>query len=170
MSLAGAAAALGWAGGANGYSQLVMEETFLMDTMTCEGASCRRELIGANEALGVGAVMDCSPRKTYWHGSQDTGEFGWGCCAAPFELVEEGRYWRERTTLDFDRKLGRFDCCSLEFKKALQTSVKHRRYSTLSKRARSPLYRAPRRLPTVSSPTRTPTRWTRPLFPKRTMK
>eukprot|EP00752_Nemacystus_decipiens_P018756 g16816.t1 len=40
-----------------------------MDTTTCEGASCRKEIIGANEALGVGSVYECSARKTYWHGT-----------------------------------------------------------------------------------------------------
>lgn len=74
--MVGAALALGWASRVSGHSQLVMEQTFHMDTTTCEGASCRREIIGANETLGVGAVIDCSPRKTYWHGTLQNGRRG----------------------------------------------------------------------------------------------
>lgn len=79
MSLVGAALALGWVSRVSGYSQLVMEQSFHMDTTTCDGASCRKEIIGANEALGVGSVEDCSPRKIYWHGTLKNG--GWSMCA-----------------------------------------------------------------------------------------
>lgn len=78
--MVGAAMALGWVSRVSGHSQLVMEETFHMDTTTCEGASCRREIIGANETLGVGAVIDCAPRMTYWHGTLDNGGWGMRAC------------------------------------------------------------------------------------------
>lgn len=74
-----AALALGWVSCVRGRSQLVMEQTFHMDTTTCEGASCRKEIIGANETLGVGSVFDCSGRKTYWHGTLENGR--WSMCA-----------------------------------------------------------------------------------------
>lgn len=74
-SLVGAALALGWVSRVSGHSQLVMDETFLMDTTTCEGTSCRKEIIGSNEALGVGSVLDCSARKTYWHGTLKNGRW-----------------------------------------------------------------------------------------------
>lgn len=80
-SMVVAALALGWishVSGHSGYSQLVMEEEFQMDTTTCEGFSCRREIIGANETLGVGAVIDCSARNTYWHGTLADGR--WSVC------------------------------------------------------------------------------------------
>ena len=77
-SLVGAAVALGWVGHVSGHSQLVMEQSFHMDTTTCVGASCRKEIIGANEALGVGSVDDCSARKIYWHGTLHNG--GCGAC------------------------------------------------------------------------------------------
>ena len=80
VSLAGSALALGWLSRVSGHSQLVMEQSFHMDTTTCEGASCRKEIIGANEALGVGSVVDCSARKTYWHGTLENGEWSTSSC------------------------------------------------------------------------------------------
>lgn len=74
LSLAGAAAVLSGIGHASGHSQLVMEETFFMETSTCDGMSCRKEIIGANETLGVGALVTCSQSTTYWRGALDYGE------------------------------------------------------------------------------------------------
>lgn len=59
----------------SGHSQLVMEQTFYMETSSCEGVSCRKEIIGANETLGVGAVEECSHNTTYWHEDLDQSEF-----------------------------------------------------------------------------------------------
>lgn len=69
-----AAMALIGIGYASGHSQLVMEQTFFMETSACDGMSCRKEIIGANETLGVGAVPTCSQATTYWNGTLDHGE------------------------------------------------------------------------------------------------
>lgn len=45
-------------------SQLVMNERFIMETASCEGLSCRKQIIGANETLGLGAY-ECSKGVTY---------------------------------------------------------------------------------------------------------
>lgn len=75
LSSLGAVVVLSNVGLVSGHSQLVMEQTFYMETSACEGVSCRKEIIGANETLGVGAVDDCSHNTTYWHEDLDQGEF-----------------------------------------------------------------------------------------------
>ncbi|CAM9213073.1 unnamed protein product, partial [Scytosiphon promiscuus] len=68
LSFASVAMMLSGIGYASGHSQVVMEETFSMETSACDGMSCRKEIIGANEALGVGAVAACSQSTNYWKG------------------------------------------------------------------------------------------------------
>ncbi|CAN0250419.1 unnamed protein product, partial [Pylaiella littoralis] len=65
----GATVALGWVGLVRGHSHLVMEKTFSMATTSCEDLSCRKEIYGANETMGVGAASHCSQRITYWDGA-----------------------------------------------------------------------------------------------------
>ncbi|CAM9620083.1 unnamed protein product, partial [Ectocarpus sp. 4 AP-2014] len=71
LSSLGTAMMLSKVGLVSGHSQLVMEQTFYMETSSCEGVSCRKEIIGANETLGVGAIEDCSHNTTYWHEDLD---------------------------------------------------------------------------------------------------
>ncbi len=142
MSFAGAAVVvvlvLAWAGGVSGYSQLVMEQTFQMDTMTCEGVSCRREIIGANETLGVGAVMDCSPKKTYWHGGLGTGELGavfnfrGGVFAGSVRSSLTGS-WPDFLPLSLESKVESSNICK----------YKHSRYSASCPKATPPFERHP---------------------------
>lgn len=46
-------------------AQLVMEQTFVMETETCVGVSCRKQIIGANETFGVGADGACTKGNHY---------------------------------------------------------------------------------------------------------
>lgn len=48
-------------------AQLVTEEVFFVETSECDGASCRKQFIGANETFGMGAHNECSKGKSYGH-------------------------------------------------------------------------------------------------------
>lgn len=48
-----------------GKSQLVMEKTFFQATSICEGLSCRKQIVGANEAFGIAGYRDCTKGETY---------------------------------------------------------------------------------------------------------
>ncbi|CAM9594067.1 unnamed protein product, partial [Hapterophycus canaliculatus] len=76
ISLASAVMVLNGIRHVSGHSQLVMEQTFFMETSACDGMSCRKEIIGANETLGVGAVATCSKRTTYWKGNLNHAPMG----------------------------------------------------------------------------------------------
>lgn len=52
--------------------QLVHEETFSMATSTCEGVSCRHQIVGSNETFGLAAHATCS--KGVHYGSPEKGE------------------------------------------------------------------------------------------------
>lgn len=52
--------------------QLVHEETFPMATSTCEGMSCRHQIVGSNETFGLAAHATCT--KGVHYGSPEKGE------------------------------------------------------------------------------------------------
>lgn len=60
------------AGVAGTKHQLVHQETFSMATSTCEGVSCRHQIVGANETFGLAAHATCS--KGVHYGSPHEGE------------------------------------------------------------------------------------------------
>ena len=59
------ALALSWVNSSSGKLQLVMEENFFMATSACEGLSCRKQIVGANETFGLAAHQACSKGETY---------------------------------------------------------------------------------------------------------
>lgn len=63
-------------GVAEGNSQLILEQSFRMETATCEGVSCRRQLIGGAEAYGLGAHTMCTSRTQYVNDTSGTGKIG----------------------------------------------------------------------------------------------
>lgn len=59
---------------AGNHAQLIMERTFTIETSTCEGLACRKQLVGGAEAHGLSAHSMCTNRVQYVHDINAAGE------------------------------------------------------------------------------------------------
>lgn len=57
-----------------GNSQVVLETSYMMESTSCEGVACRRQIVGAAEAHGLGAHTMCTSRAQYVDNIISTGK------------------------------------------------------------------------------------------------
>lgn len=57
-----------------GNSQLVLETSYMMESTTCEGLGCRKQIVGGAEAYGLGAHSMCTNRAQYVDNISSAGE------------------------------------------------------------------------------------------------